>query len=490
MLDVEHTDLIMRPKVLIADGDEANARSLAETIKKENFNILTAFDGYEALKIAENHLPDIILLDAGVPVIDSYQVIKKLKSTAGTAVIPIILITVLDDSENRKKGLEAGAEEILNRPVNDVELLTRVQSMLKLKRYQDALATRQKSEVNFCADRQVKQGKMIEDKADPANIASSVIEPEESGSSKPIRLLLVEDNPKDIKLMQAYLREPEYRLTIVSRGDEALTIANQRPLDLIILDVMLPDMNGFEICRRLKAGELTRHTPVIFTTSLSDVENRVNGVEAEGDGYLVKPVERRELWAKIQVLVKKKRQWDDIRSIYETTVRSAIGDVLTGLYNYAYFKHFLDFELKRSFRQNYKVALMMIDIDDFKNYNDTLGHLAGDLVLRELGRIVKTYIREVDLAARYGGEEFAVILPYTENEQNNIVVAKRIQSAIAAVKLPMGTENISQVTVSIGIAYCPYDAANADDLIEKTDIMLYHAKRTGKNKICTSLDKK
>ncbi|MEI2782332.1 MAG: diguanylate cyclase [Candidatus Competibacter sp.] len=490
MLHVENTDLIMRPKVLIADGDEANARSLAETIKKENFNILTAFDGYEALKIAEKHLPDIILLDADVPVIDSYQVIKKLKSTAGTAVIPIILITVLDDSENRKKGLEAGAEEILNRPVNDVELLTRVQSMLKLKRYQDALATRQKSEVNFCADRQVKQGKVIEDKADPANIASSVIEPGESGSSKPIRLLLVEDNPKDIKLMRAYLREPEYRLTIVMRGDEALAIANQRPLDLIILDVMLPDMNGFEICRRLKAGELTRHTPVIFTTSLSDVENRVNGVEAEGDGYLVKPVERRELWAKIQVLVKKKRQWDDIRSIYETTVRSAIGDLLTGLYNYAYFKHFLDFELKRSFRQNYKVALMMIDIDDFKDYNDTLGHLAGDLVLRELGRIVKTYIREVDLAARYGGEEFAIILPYAENEQNNIVVAERIRSAIAAIKLPMEAENISQVTVSIGIAYCPYDATNADDLIEKADIMLYHAKRTGKNKICTSLDKK
>lgn len=488
MLHVEHTDLTMQPKVLIADGDEANARSLAEMIKKENFNILTAFDGYEALKIAENYLPDIILLDAGIPVINSYQVIKKLKSTAGTAVIPIILITVLDDSENRKKGLEAGAEEILNRPVNDVELLTRVQSMLKLKRYQDALTTRQKSEVNFFADRQAKQAKVIEDEADPANIASSVIELEESRSSKPIRLLLVEDDPKDIKLMRAYLREPEYRLTIVSRGDEALTIANQRPLDLIILDVMLPDMNGFEICRRLKAGENTRHTPVIFTTSLCDVENRVHGVEAEGDGYLVKPVERRELWAKIQVLVKKKKQWDDIRSIYETTVRSAIGDALTGLYNYAYFKHFLDFELKRSFRQNYKVALMMIDIDDFKIYNDTLGHLAGDLVLRELGRIVKTYIREVDLAARYGGEEFAVILPYTENEQNNAAVAERIQSAITAVKLPTGTENISRVTVSIGIAYCPYDAATADDLIEKADIMLYRAKRTGKNKICTTFD--
>ena len=133
---------------------------------------------------------------------------------------------------------------------------------------------------------------------------------------------------------------------------------------------------------------------------------------------------------------------------------------------------------------------MMIDIDNFKIYNDTLGHLAGDLVLRELGRIVKTYIREVDLAARYGGEEFAVILPYNEDEKNNVIIAGRIQSAIAAVKLPIVAESIPQVTVSIGIAYCPFDATNADDLIEKADIMLYHAKRTGKNKICTSINMK
>lgn len=487
MFHAERADLATQPRILIADGDKANARSLMEIIEQESLNILTAFDGYEALKIAENHLPDIILLDVNIPVIDSGQVIKKLKNTAATASIPIILITALDDVENRKKGLEAGAEEILSRPVNDVELLTRLQSMLRLKRYQDALATRQKSEAQFCADRQAKQIKMADGEAD---ITTSVVELEESKSSKPIRLLLVEDDPKDIKLMRAYLQEPEYRLTIVSMGDKALEVANQRPLDLIILDVMLPDMNGFEICRRLKAGEITRHIPVIFTTSLSDVENRVNGAEAEGDGYLVKPVERRELWAKIQVLVKKKKQWDDIRSIYETTVRSAIGDALTGLYNYAYFKHFLDFELKRSFRQNYKVALMMIDIDNFKSYNDTLGHLAGDLVLRELGRIVKTYIREVDLAARYGGEEFAVILPYNEDEKNNVIIAGRIQSAIAAVKLPIVAESIPQVTVSIGIAYCPFDATNADDLIEKADIMLYHAKRTGKNKICTSINMK
>jgi two-component system cell cycle response regulator len=434
------------------------------------------------LRIAERELPDIILLDAMIPVMDCYQVIKKLKSTTSTASIPIILVTSLNDNDERKKGSDA--DEILNKPVNDIELITRIHSMLRLRRYQDALSIRQKSEAQFCADRQKKADKA---EVEPADIAVAVTDLEESKSIKPVRILLVEDDPKDVKLMRAYLPEPEYRLVVAPRGDEALTLAEQRPIDLIILDVMLPDMNGFEICKRLKTHEITRRVPVIFTTSLGDVENRIQGIEVEGDGYLVKPVERRELWMKIQVLVRKKRQWDDMQSIYESTVRSAIGDVLTGLYNYAYFKHFLDFEVKRSLRQNNKVALMMIDIDNFKNYNDSFGHLAGDLVLREMGRIIKSCIREIDLAARYGGEEFAVILPFNEDEKVTTVIAERIQTAVASVKLPLGMDSIPPVTVSIGIAFCPFDTSNVDDLVEKADIMLYHAKKTGKNKICSSL---
>jgi two-component system cell cycle response regulator len=362
--------------------------------------------------------------------------------------------------------------------------MTRIKSMLRLKQYQDALLIRRKSEAQFSADRQARP---VDQGEESTNIASGIIEPAESNTTKAIRILLVEDDPKDIKLMRAYLQEPQYRLVVASRGDEGLKIAEQRPIDLIILDVMLPDMNGFEICRHLKAGNITRHTPVIFTTSLGDLDNRIQGVEVEGDGYLIKPIERRELWAKIQVLVKKKKEWDDIRSIYESTVRSAISDSLTGLYNYAYFKHFLDFEVKRSLRQNYKVALMMIDIDNFKNYNDTLGHLAGDLVLREISRIIKTSIREVDLAARYGGEEFAVVLPYHEDENMVTAIAERIQLTVASVQLPLLMNGISQVTVSIGIAFCPFDTTNSDDLVENADIMLYHAKKTGKNKICSSL---
>jgi two-component system cell cycle response regulator len=478
----EKIDISMQPRILIAD-DEANARLLAGIIQKEHFQVLTAFDGYETLRIAERDLPDIILLDAMIPIIDCYQVIKKLKNITSTASIPIILVTSLNDNDERKKGLDA--DEILNKPVNDIELITRIHSMLRLRRYQDALSIRQKSEAQFCADRQKKADKA---EVDPADIGVAVTtDLKESKPSKPIRILLVEDDPKDVKLMRAYLQEPEYRLVVASRGDEALTVAEQRPIDLIILDVMLPDMNGFEICKRLKTQDVTRRVPVIFTTGLGDVENRIQGIEVEGDGYLVKPVERRELWMKIQVLVRKKRQWDDIQSIYESTVRSAIGDMLTGLYNYAYFKHFLDFEIKRSLRQNNKVALMMIDIDNFKKYNDSFGHLAGDLVLREMGRIIKSCIREIDLAARYGGEEFAIILPFNEDEKVTIAIAQRIQAAIGSVQLPLEIDSIPQITVSIGIAFCPFDTPNADDLIEKADIMLYHAKKTGKNKICSSL---
>ena len=460
----KNNDMPIQPRILIANN-EVDVQFLAGVIQQENWQVLVASDGPEALRIAEKELPDVILLDAMIPLMDCSQIIKKLKNTASTAAIPIILIASLDDNDERKKGLEA--DEILNKPVNEVELLTRINSMLQ-----------------FCADRQKKAGQTT---SELEGTEVSVSDSKESKPSKPIRILLVEDDPKDIKLMRAYLQEPEYRLLTASRGDEALILAEQRPIDLIILDVMLPDMNGFEICKRLKNQDITRLVPVIFTTSLGDVDNRIQGIEVEGDGYLVKPVERRELWMKIQVLVRKKRQWDDMQSIYETTVRSAIGDALTGLYNYAYFKHFLDFEVKRSLRQNNKVALMMIDIDNFKNYNDSFGHLAGDLVLREMGRIIKSCIREIDLAARYGGEEFAVILPFNEDEKVTTNIAERIQSAIASVKLPFGIDNIPQVTVSIGIAFCPFDTNNADDLVDKADMMLYHAKKTGKNKICSSL---
>ncbi|MDH5385468.1 MAG: diguanylate cyclase, partial [Candidatus Aminicenantes bacterium] len=211
---------------------------------------------------------------------------------------------------------------------------------------------------------------------------------------------------------------------------------------------------------------------------------KIKGVEFGADDYLVKPIVGRELKARIRVLLEKKGHLDSLRSHYEAALDSAILDWLTGLYNHGYFQQFLDYELKRAHHQGFPVGLIMIDLDDFKIYNDTLGHSAGDAILRELGQVVRNIIREVDLAARYGGEEFAVVLPYT-NGENVKIVAERIHKAITSHDF-FHDESIElhNPTVSMGISVFPEEALTKKELIEKADKMLYKAKQQGKNQFC------
>jgi two-component system cell cycle response regulator len=193
-----------------------------------------------------------------------------------------------------------------------------------------------------------------------------------------------------------------------------------------------------------------------------------------------------ELRARVNSLIKKKAYLDKLHANYESAMHSAITDRLTGLYNHAYFDHFLKHEIKRSSRHSAPVALLMIDIDDFKSCNDLLGHLAGNEILKTLGRLVSSHVREIDLGARYGGEEFAVVLPHTDLAEA-AEVAERIRKIIAdhsfadASKLPL-----KKVSVSIGVAVYPGDAPNAEALIHKADQALYEAKRSGKNRVCLS----
>jgi two-component system cell cycle response regulator len=175
---------------------------------------------------------------------------------------------------------------------------------------------------------------------------------------------------------------------------------------------------------------------------------------------------------------------DQLHAQYETAMDSAIKDGLTGLYNHAYFKRFLEIEVKRAIRQTYSTALIMMDLDDFKELNDRLGHLAGDVILRESAKIIQTSTREIDLAVRYGGEEFAIVLPYA-GKNNALSVAERIRSSIEAHAFDLaGTHQPEHMTISIGIATCPEDALSVEALIQKSDVMLYQAKKNGKNQIC------
>jgi two-component system cell cycle response regulator len=449
-----------KKKILIVDDDPTCLKILESMLSNDRYSVIKAKNGEEALEFAFDQLPDLILLDLMMPGVDGFEVTRKIKKDSRTKDVPIIIITSLDDSAYKLKGLEEGAEELLNKPVHSSELMARVSSMLRLKEYRDQLTIRTLSGKSFGV--MPKQQEEVHTKEEDLP-----------------RILLVEDTEVDAKIVESALEGEPFQLHKVNSGKKAFSFVSQKKTDLILLDLMLPDMDGFEICRRMKKEH--KDIQVVIVTCLDDLESKIKGVELGADDFLVKPVIGRELKARVKTLLEKKVHMDSLRTHYEEALDRSQLDWLTGLYNHGYFQQFLGYELKRAFEQGFPVSLIMIDVDDFKSYNDTLGHSAGDAILREMGQVVRNSIREVDFAARYGGEEFAVVLPYVHRD-NAIVVAKRIHKALTSHEFFHDESiDLGNPTVSMGIAVFPEDASDKAELILRADSMLYLAKQNGKN---------
>jgi two-component system, cell cycle response regulator len=448
-------------RILIVDNDPLNVKLLSAKLPADQFEILPAFSGKEALHRTMKDNPDLILLDIMMPEIDGYEVSHRLKTNPATESIPIILFTALDSSQDKVRGFESGADEFLNKPVNDIELLTRINSLLRLKHYRENLLSRAQSE------KEVSAGQV----SDPLEDALP-----------PARILLVEDDERDALLIQSMFSREPYHLDTVRTGEEALVLVQKKRFDLILLDVLLPGWDGFEVCRQLKGLHQNKDMQIVLITCLADLDNKVRGVESGADDYLIKPVNSRELKARVKVLLKKKHCLDHLRHECERVVNSAICDGVTGLHNQTYFKKFLNLEIKRAERQKYPIGLMIIDVDDLNKINDRLGHATGDLLLRELAQLVKNNIREIDLPARCGGDEFGVVLPYADQLEAGQIV-ERLQNALvqwgAREGKPLGLEPI---TFRLGVASYPDDGTNAEELIQKADEALTRAKKEGKNR--------
>jgi two-component system cell cycle response regulator len=453
-----------KSRILIVDDEPRNVKLLEGMLASEKYASIQAYNGDEALKKVTEEAPDLILLDIMMPITNGFEVTKKLKNDPNYRDIPIILITALDGTDNKIMGLDAGADEFINKPINKAELLARIKSLLRLKHYQDQLKTH----------------------ADTRNV---FITP--TGKEIPIQtaidlpsILLVEDDEKDSRLIQCYMHGEPYQIKLATDGKEAISRAQQEKIDLILLDILLPGMDGFEVCYRLKESEQTKNIQIVAITSLQDMDSKIKGIELGADDYLVKPINKQELKVRVKSLIKKKAYLDGLQNNYELAINSAITDKLTGLHNHAYFKHFLDFEIRRSLRQKTPLSLLMIDIDDFKHCNDQLGHLAGDQILKEIAGLIKANVREVDSAARYGGEEFAVVLPNTDIKEAANIAERLCQVIRNHIFLSGNSLPTKKLSVSIGVSSYLSNNETIEELIQKADHTLYKAKNEGKDQVC------
>lgn len=291
-------------------------------------------------------------------------------------------------------------------------------------------------------------------------------------------VLIVDDSPVNLQMLGKLLQD-EWNVKVATNGKTALQIASSEdPPDLILLDVMMPEIDGYTICRILKASPETKDIPVIFVTAMNQVEDEARGLEMGAIDYIVKPYSAAIVKARV-------RNHMELKSYRDMLKNASRVDGLTNIANRRRFDETIQTEWKRAFRHSEPLSLLMLDIDFFKRYNDTYGHQAGDECLRKIAmNLAKSLKRPGDLAARYGGEEFACVLPGV-SPNGAIKIAQRIHAAVRGLAMPHEDSDVAViVTASIGVAtMMPTGNEGWDKLVERADKALYQAKQEGRDRV-------
>ena len=291
------------------------------------------------------------------------------------------------------------------------------------------------------------------------------------------RLLVVDDQPINIQVMNQIFAD-QYQVFTATGGQQALDFCHRSPPDLILLDIVMPDMDGYAVCAALKAAPDTRDIPVIFITAHTDASEETRGLEAGAVDFISKPVNPAVVRARVKTQLTLKRQSDLMRQL-------VFLDGLTGVFNRRYFDQQLLTEMARAVRTQNPLSLIMLDVDFFKRFNDRYGHQAGDDCLRRVAQTLKQALRRpADLVARYGGEEFVCVLPETNFEQA-MSLARELELSVRKKAIPHADSVADVVTISVGVAGFAAGASdNAATLIALADAQLYQAKASGRGRVC------
>jgi two-component system cell cycle response regulator len=449
----------MSARILVVDDIEANVRLLEAKLSAEYYEVLTAHDGPTALALAAAEKPDIVLLDVMMPGMDGFEVCRRLKNDAETRHVPVVLVTALDGRADRIAGLEAGADEFLTKPIDDVMLFARVRSLTRLKLVIDELREREAS------------GRRM------GVIAGAASRLGGTGG----RVLVVDDHERQAQRICAEL-SVEHRPVVESDPEKALVTA-RGPVDLIIVNATARSFDGLRFTAQIRSDEATRHLPVLAIVDYDERPRLVKALEIGVNDILAKPIDPQELSARARTQIRRKRYTDYLRDNLDHSLELAVTDQLTGLHNRRYMTGQLEALVKRASLGGDPVACLMVDIDHFKKINDGYGHDVGDEVLREFAVRLASNVRAIDLPCRYGGEEFVVVMPDTRLEDAERIAERiRLHVAGSPIRVKGGTELLT-VTISVGVAATRGPEDTPEALLKRADEGVYEAKASGRNKV-------
>jgi two-component system cell cycle response regulator len=449
----------MVARVLVVDDVDANVRLLEAKLTIEYYDVLTATDGPTAIRIAAEERPDIILLDVMMPGMDGFETCRRIKADPASSHIPVVLVTALDGREDRIKGLDAGADDFVTKPIDDVVLFARVKSLTRLKLIMDELREREESSRRMGVN------------SDNAGRLKG------SGG----RILIVDDNARQAEKMVEVLSK-EHRPTVETDPVAGLAAA-KGPNDLLIVNVAASEFDGLRLVAQVRSSESTRHLPILAVVDPADRPRLVKALDLGVTDLLTKPVDAEELAARARTQVRRKRYTDFLREKLDYSLEMAVTDALTGLHNRRYMAGQLQGFVSRSALGGEPVSVLVLDIDHFKAVNDGFGHDAGDEVLREFAVRLATNVRAVDLPCRLGGEEFVVVMPGTDMEDARRI-AERIRRDVGSTPFRvMGGRELLNVTISIGVAACTGAGDTPEALLKRADEGVYEAKAAGRDRV-------
>lgn len=454
----------MPGRILVVDDVPANVRLLEAKLSAEYYDVLAATDGETALAMAQSEKPDLILLDVMMPGIDGFEVTRRLKADPMTSRIPIVLITALSEVKDRIEGLRAGADDFLTKPVQDVSLFARVRSLLRLKMMMEEWEARDRTAQEFG------MGKTAS--------------PLDGGLGA--ELLLLEPSKVDANNITGVLVADNHRMDTADGIDAALAeIANKR-YDLLLLSTSLGHDEALRFCSRLRTLEKSRHLPILLLSEIDDKKRLAQALDLGVNDFIVTPADTEELLARVRIQVRRSRYQQLLRQNYEQSLTMALTDTLTGVYNRRYFESHSQQLLQRAQAADKPLALVAVDIDHFKNINDTLGHAGGDIVLREVARRLADNLRNLDLVARLGGEEFCILMPDTSYDFA-LMIAERLRQYVGDTPIALA-DTSTAVTISLGVAvFDPKAPMPLAHVLDQADQALYAAKHQGRNSVVGAL---